>query len=398
VERFDEKGGLMPENPELAKACFDDLLRKLSGSRKCKQAMIAVSAPNQSFHWTGFTGETHTGEPVVENTPYFIASIDKLYNATLAMMLAERGDLDVDSSICSYLPETITRGLHRFGGRDFTGRITLRHLLTHTSGLADWFEDYPKGGASLADIVFEEGDRNLSIEELAGYVRDRLRPHFPPQDLTARRQKIRYSDTNFILLAAIIEAVTGLPLHAVHSRMLYEPYNLCQTYFPGQSQPLAPTSPPMVLRANGQPLHIPLLIQSVNGIYSTGPDMMKFIRLLMKGELFTKPGTLAEMTSPWRRFGFPMDRAALRSPNWPIEYAVGMMRFRVPRFCTPLAPVPALLGHTGSTGCWLFYCPEMDVTISGSVEDAAAGAVPFRTVPLILQILSKAGWGRSFEI
>ena len=278
------------------------------------------------------------------------------------------------------------------GGRDRTTEITLRHLLTHTSGLADWFEDYPKGGAKLAGIVFEEGDRNLAIEELTGHVRDRLRPHFPPQDLAARRSRIRYSDTNFILMVEIIEAVTGQPLHEVHQRMLYEPFGLTHTYFPDQSQPLVPTSPPMVLRVNGVPLHIPLLIRSIKGIYSTAADMMKFIRLLMKGELFGKPETLAAMMSNWRRFSFPMDRAALRSPNWPIEYAIGMMRFRVPRLFTPLAPIPAVFGHTGSTGCWLFYCPELDVAISGSVEDATAGAVPFGTAPKILRRLSQAGW------
>jgi CubicO group peptidase (beta-lactamase class C family) len=382
----------MPENTDLARNSLEDLLCGVAKSSKGKQAIIAVDAPKQSFRWTGSTGKTETGEPISEKTPFFIASIDKLYNATIAMMLAESGTLDVDQSICNYLPATITRGLHQDGGRDRTAEITLRHLLTHTSGLPDWFEDYPKGGSSLASIVLEEGDRMLSIEELAGHVRDSLRPHFPPQELAAKHRKIRYSDTNFILMAEIIEAVTGQPLHEVHQRMLYEPFGLSQTYFPGQSQPLMPTSAPMVLRANGKPLHIPLLIKSVKGIYSTAADMMKFIRRLMQCELFGNPETLTAMMSRWHRFGFPMDRAALRSPNWPIEYAIGMMRFRVPRLFTLLAPMPEVVGHTGSTGCWLFYCPELEVMIAGSVEDAAAGAVPFRITPEILKILFQSGW------
>ncbi len=382
----------MSENTKQARKLLEELLRGVAKSSRGKQAIIAVDAPKQAFRWIGSAGKTVEGEPVVENTPFFIASIDKLYNATIAMMLVESGKLDLDQSICAYLPETLTRGLHQYGGRDRTAAITLRHLLTHTSGLPDWFEDYPKGGSSLANIVLAEGDRMLSIEELADHVRDRLRPHFPPQDLTGTRPKMRYSDTNFILMVEIIEAVTGLPLHAVHQRMLYEPFELSQTYFYNQSQPLIPPSSPMVLRVNGQPLHIPLLIQSVKGIYSTAADMMKFINRLMKREVFANPETLTAMTRNWRRFGFPMDRAALRSPNWPIEYAIGMMRFRVPRVFTPLEPMPAVFGHTGSTGCWLFYCPELEVAISGSVEDAAAGAVPFGTTPKILKILLQAGW------
>ncbi|MBM9537543.1 serine hydrolase domain-containing protein [Desulfobulbus alkaliphilus] len=385
----------MSENPDLARNLLEDLLRGLAKSRKGNQAIVAVDAPNQSFRWIGSVGETEAGDPVVENTPFFIASIDKLYNATIAMMLAESGKLDLDQSIRGYLPNTITHGLHQYGGRDRTAEITPRHLLTHTSGLADWFEDYPKGGSSLAEIVFAQGDRMLSIDELAGHVRERLKAHFPPQDLPGKRPKIRYSDTNFILMAEIIEAVTGLPLHEVHQRMLYEPFGLAQTCFFKQSQPLLLTSAPMILRVNGEPLHIPLLIQSVKGIYSTVADMMKFMRRLMKNEVFASPETLTAMMSPWRRFGFPMDRAALRSPSWPIEYAIGMMRFRVPRLFSPIAPIPAVLGHTGSTGCWLFYCPELDVAIAGSMEDAAAGAVPFRMAPDILKILIKSGWKAS---
>ncbi len=382
----------MSVNKDLARESLEDLLRGVVASSKGRQAIMAVDAPKQSFRWTGSAGTNEAGEALSENTPFFIASIDKLYNTTLAMILAESGTLDVDQSICHYLPATTTRGLHQAGGRDRTAEITLRHLLTHSSGLPDWFDDHPEGGSSLAGIVLEEGDRMLSIEELAAHVRDRLKPHFPPQDLAAKRRRIRYSDTNFILLVEIVEAVTGRPLHEVHRRMLYEPLGLTQTFFPGRSRPLTPTSPPMVLRANGRPLHIPLLIQSVNGIYSTAADMMNFIRRLMQGELFGNPETLTAMTSGWRRFGLPMDRTALRSPNWPIEYATGMMRFRVPRCFSPLTPIPAVVGHTGSTGCWLFHCPELDVMMAGSVDDAAAGAVPFRTTPEILKRLHRAGW------
>jgi CubicO group peptidase (beta-lactamase class C family) len=304
-------------------------------------------------------------------------------------MLSEAGEIDLDESICGYLPETITQRLHHDGRRDRTVEITVRHLLTHTSGLADWYEDHPKGGPSLFESILEAGDRMLTIEELTTYVRDHLRPHFPPQDLAGKRPRVRYSDMNFTLIVAIIEAVTGRPLEEVHERMLYAPLGLRQTYFLGRSQPLAPTPAPMVLRAKGEPLRIPLLIQSAGGIYSTAADMMTFIRRLMKGEVFRKPETLAAMTSRWHRFGFPLDRAALRSPSWPIEYGIGIMRFRLPRWLTPTAPMPAVLGHTGSTGCWLFYCPEWDMALSGSVEEATAGAVPFRIVPKILSILRR---------
>jgi D-alanyl-D-alanine carboxypeptidase len=93
------------------------------------------------------------------------------------------------------------------------------------------------------------------------------------------------------------------------------------------------------------------------------------------------------MQQRWNRFGLPLDAAALRAPSWPIEYGLGLMRFQLPRFLTPLHPMPAVIGHTGSTGSWLFHCPELDVRIAGTVNQATAGAVPYRFVPKLLRAL-----------
>lgn len=383
----------MPDRTDVTRGRLEGLLRRLTTRKPIEQAIVAVESGDQSLRWIGAVGEVTTGGQVVEETPFFIASIDKLYNATIAMMLSETGRLDLDDPITTYLPSAITRRLHRHRGTDYSERITVRHLLSHTSGLADWLEDYPKGGPSLIERVLDEGDRTLTIEELATQVRDQLRPHFPPQDLSAKRPKARYSDTNFMLIIAIIEAVTDQPLHEVHEQMLYRPLGLRHTYFPGLTQPLDPTPAPMVLCAKGQPLSIPLLMRSIRGIYSTAADTMAFLRRLVRNDVFQNPETLASMQSRWHGFGLPLDRAALRSPGWPVEYGLGMMRFRLPRVFTPTAPMPSILGHTGSTGCWLFYCPEWDVLLSGSVEEATAGAVPYRTVPRILNILRSSEWG-----
>ena len=382
----------MPHNADVTTEQLQDLLHKLTRRKRIAQAVVAIESGDRAFRWIGTLGETSSGDRVVEDTPFFIASIDKLYNATIAMMLSETATLDVDEPVSAYLSPSIIRGLHRYRGSDFSEKITVRHLLTHTSGIADWLEDYPKRGPNLFEGIVLEGDRALSIEELTAHVRDKLKPHFPPQDLSGRSPKARYSDTNFMLIIAIIEAVTGQPLNKVHERMLYEPLALQHTYFPGLSRPMAPARDPMVLRARGEPLHIPLLIKSVRGIYSTAADMITFLRALMRGEVFQAPETLANMLSSWHRFGFPFDRAALRSPGWPIEYGTGVMRFRLPRLFTPVAPTPSMVGHTGSTGCWLFFCPELDVLLAGSVGEATAGAVPFRTVPRILRALRDSKW------
>jgi CubicO group peptidase (beta-lactamase class C family) len=254
------------------------------------------------------------------------------------------------------------------------------------SGLADWLEDRPKGGHSLVEQLLSEGDRAISFEEIVHYVRDRLLPHFAPQSLASRRPKVRYCDTNFILLAAIIEAVAGQPLHRVHEQMIYQPLNLRQSWMAGYSRPLDATAAAATLWAGDRPVEIPLMMRSSWGMYSTAQDALTFLEALTKNRIFERPTTFGLMQA-WHRFGLPLDRAAVRSPQWPIEYGLGLMRFHVPRMIAPFGRVPALIGHTGSTGSWLFHCPERDVFFAGTVDQTTAGALPFRFVPKLLRAL-----------
>jgi D-alanyl-D-alanine carboxypeptidase len=96
-----------------------------------KQAIMAVESGDGSFRWSGARGADITAE-----SPFFIASIDKLYNAAIVMMLAEQGKLNLADPISAHLPADLTRGLHSLNGTDYSNKLTIRHLLSHTSGLA----------------------------------------------------------------------------------------------------------------------------------------------------------------------------------------------------------------------------------------------------------------------
>ena len=61
-----------------------------------------------------------------------------------------------------------------------------------------------------------------------------------------------------------------------------------------------------------------------------------------------------------------------------------MMRLVLPRALTPLRRIPSVIGHTGSTGTWLFYCGELDLYLAGCVDQATAAPIPFRFVPRVL--------------
>lgn len=364
------------------------ILESLAAQKPVQQAIMAVESGDGLFRWSDAVGTAVDGTPLLPETPFFIASIDKLYNAVITLMLVEDGRISLDDPIAGYLPANLTRHLHVLNGKDYTGALTIRHLLSHATGLPDWLEDYPRKAKSLFEKVLVSGDLSMTYDDIADLVRG-LKPHFPPQDLSASRIKVRYSDTNFVLIIALIEAVCERPLHEVHVDMLYRPLGLHHTYFAGASQPLESTPAPVPLRAGGKVIELPALIKSVRGIYSTADDTIAFLRSLAQGKIFRNPETFSLMQSRWNRFGFPIDRAALRSPNWPIAYGLGIKKFQLPSMFTSFKRLPAVIGHTGSTGCWLFWCPEMDMYFSGSVDEAGAGAVPYRVIPQILQVLQQ---------
>ena len=155
---------------------LERLFQEVAARKPIWHAVMAVESGDGSFRWGRAVGDADgTGRPMLPGTPFFIASIDKLLNATIAVALAGRGALDLDAPLPAYLPDEVTRGLHRWKGTDATARITVRHLLAHASGLPDWLEDRPRGGLSVVDRVVRDGDVAFELAEIAAVVRA-LRP------------------------------------------------------------------------------------------------------------------------------------------------------------------------------------------------------------------------------
>ncbi len=369
---------------------LENLIRRQISKKHIHHAIIALESGDKSFRWVGAAGEAHSdGTPMREDTPYFIASVTKLYIAASILKLHERNEINIENPVSEYLPRQLIVGLHILHGTDYTGKITIRHLLSHTTGLPDWLEDRPKKGKSLVENIENEKDRTISVEEAISYVRENLTPHFPLQPLNDGRKKVRYSDTNFQLLIAILEERTGKSLHNVFDELIYKPIGLHRTYHPGH-EPDSSTAAHATMWIGDKPFEWPLLFKSFRDLISTVDDQLLFMRRLMNGELFQKPETVGLMQQNWNRFGLPRDLVAVRLPGWPIEYGLGMMRMKMPRIFTPVKPIPAFVGHTGVTGSWLFYCPELDLYLCGTFDQVSAAAMPFRVVPKLLRIVGDA--------
>lgn len=365
-------------------AALDAVLDRLVARRGVRHALVAVDGGDGVFGWSGARGvATADGAPMEVDTLFPLASVTKLYTGVLALGLVEEGRLDLDAPVTSVRPDLT--GLHAGADGDLTSRVTVRHLLTHTSGLPDYYLDAPADGPNLHQRLVAEGDRPFTFDEVVEVVR-RLPPHFPPARLDGSgRVRARYSDTNFQVLGALVTEVTGQPFGAALRERVLAPAGLAHTFLAGEVRPDETVASIWAGDAELQPARALASMGPDGGLVATIGDVLRFARALFSGAVFDDESTLARMQERWYRFGFPRDRTALLAPGWPVEYGLGIMRYRLPRLLSPLRPVPPVYGHTGATGTWLFHCPAWAVTVAGTVGQVTAAGVPYRVAPRLLR-------------
>ncbi len=364
---------------------LEGLLDQLMNLKGVRHAILAVESLDGSFSWRGARGTAQPkGDPMEIETPFWIASVTKLFIASAILKLHETGRLSIDDLVIDYLPEDLLKGVHIINGLDYYNRLSIRHLLSHASGIPDYLEIKQKGEGTLIDRVLEGHDISWSLEDILQIVRNVNAPHFQPQDLSSSQYRIRYSDTNFQILIAIIERVTEKPIEDVYREMLFQPLDLGRTFLPG-SKPPASVEPTAAVWVENTPFNNkPLAMRSFGDLNSTVVDLIAFMRALINGKVFARAETLDLMCGIWQTFGFSLSQLA---PGWPIQYGLGMMRFRMPRPFAPFRPMPEVIGHTGAVGSWLFYCPKLELILTGTVGQLTAAAAPFKLTPKLLRIL-----------
>jgi D-alanyl-D-alanine carboxypeptidase len=357
------------------------LVSAVDGGRYIRHGLAAVAAADGTWSWHGAHGVLDPeGTPATTMSRYPVASVTKLYTAVVVMRLVEQGRVRLTDRMVDILVPEVTTGLHVLGGVDRTAEITVEHLLSHTSGLADYYEEGVAGRPSAQERLLAGEDAPMPFEEVLSVVRS-LKPHFPPQSVDAPKRKARYADTNYQLLGAIIESICEEPLHAVFDSTLFGPLELGETSsYPhpprngGSSEPDARVwAKDVLLRPEGALKHQ----KADGGLISTLGDQIRFMQALVGGGVFEDPTTWPSMFERFSRVFFPVD------------YGLGVMRYAPSRLMSPLFPIPAIVGHTGSTATWLFHCPELEVVLAGAF-DVAQPPLPFRFLPKVLRAISKS--------
>ena len=283
------------------------------------------------------TWSPRASAPDVDSTLWDVASLTKVIATTPALMLlVERRRVDLDAPVARYLPE--------FNGPG-TAAVTVRHLLTHTSGLRAWLplNRLARDSAAAMRIVFQQT------------------PQVPPGTRT------EYSDFNAILLGEIVRRAAGAPLDQFAAREIFAPLDLRATMFRPPRSLVARIAPTGVWR--GHPVAGVVNDQNAvrlggvaghAGLFGTAADLARFAQFMLReGAPPHGPRLLkAETVRAFTRVAVPARRgSSARTLGWeavPTGETVSSAG-------TLLGP--RSYGHTGWTGTSLWIDPDRGIFV-----------------------------------
>jgi D-alanyl-D-alanine carboxypeptidase len=358
---FARTGTPYPIDPALA-AALERVLDQSVADMGIPGVVLAVNVPGLGS-WAGARGvaDRASGVPMVPTDHFRIASISKMFVATVALQLVQEGWLLLDHSVEHWLPGLVPNG----------DQITVRQLLSHTSGIHDYLSE------EFAERALAEPGRAWAPEEL---VAEALRhsPAFAP----GAPGRWSYSNTNYVLLGMIVERVTRYPLHTEIRNRILNPLGLRDTFF----EPFE--APPSVMHSYERQRDFADVNLSfawaAGSMTSTAEDLARFAQALFGGALL-RPEMLDLMQSTYGGHGT-------------LNYGLGLMQDQIGAGTgASNQPRPAALvrGHTGGligSRSVLWYLPARGITLAVDINlmNADPNRVAERTLAAVLAFFGDA--------
>ena len=264
----------------------------LSTNREVPGVALHIDSELLGVSWSGAAGviDLVTKAPLTPENPVRIASNTKTFVATSILRLAEDGFLELDASISRYLPPELVKALVR--GGYLPEQISVRHLLTHTSGIFDFSQ------SPAYDRMYEENPkyRWTRAEQVQGAM-DWGRPYGAPGKVFS------YSDTGYILLGEILERKTGQSMgRAIKQLVQYEKHGITSTWqeiFEREPENLRPRAHQYDGEKDTYCDDASIDLYGGGGLVSTVKDLSAFMRVVFTGKVYSKPETLQTMLIPY---------------------------------------------------------------------------------------------------
>lgn len=293
--------------------------------------------------WIGADGKADIASDIEMESchTFLIASISKVFTSAATYRYIDKGVLSLDDPISQWLDASVVEKV------DNADQAQIRHLLAHTSGIADYYT-----------FQFELDRIN------------KLTNGFTKQDVLAYTYGVSatnevgetyyYSNTNFLLLAMILEQASGLSFEEVYQQEVFTPLGLNSAYY-SETQPIPDGTVKgyVDVYGNGQHIESEFLYNDELGIGGDGGiainafDLAIFFEQMMKGNLISS-SSIVDMTS-W--FDLPQGWISDSDPLGQTENGVGIERFNT--------SYGSAVGHTGGIDGFTtiaLYFPDEDMT------------------------------------
>lgn len=253
------------------------------------QGAVLVAAADGVLLREGYgAADRETERPITPDTQFMIGSLTKPFTASLILQLAAEKRLDLEAPIATYLPDYPSPG---------AGEITVHHLLSHSSGIPDLV----RAGEFRARL-----GESHSPGELTAYLRD-APLEFPPGEGSA------YSNSNYVLLGMIAEAVTGRTWADLVTERICAPLALRGTGVYPDYPDRSDFAVGYVAVAERPPLPAPYTHPScgyaAGGLASTVDDLYRLDRALYGTQLLTRESVAAMLAphAPPHAYGWMLD-------------------------------------------------------------------------------------------
>jgi len=268
------------ETVEPQSADYKQLLSEyLTKNPAIKGAMASVSTRDENI-WVGAEGlaEVSNNQQMDTEAFFSIASLTKPFIATLVLQLVEEGKCSLDDLVMDHIKQDYVQQVPNIND------ITIKHLLSHTSGVYDYLEN-----GTLHLQAINTPDARYTLEDRVNYAIENGDPEFTPGE------GYSYSNTNYVLLGQLVEDITGNDLKHELEYRIFEPLSLENTFFAPQEQMQN------LIHGYYGDTDVTNFIFNFDwnspdgGIYSTMSDLKTFFHALFEGQLFDQTETLSQM-------------------------------------------------------------------------------------------------------
>ena len=223
-------------------------------------------------------------------------------------------------------------------GIDYSKEITIKHLMSNTSGIPDYFTS-----EAMRELTAGT-DQSWGFERTIESAKQ-MKPKFTPG------KKAQYSDTNYQLLGRIIETITKKDIHTVFKESIFDELKLENTYLYEDVNDNRPA--PIYYR--DKEIDLPKYMSSIGpegGIVSTAKESMIFLKAFINGHFFRK-------------------KISMSLKNGELLFGPGLFFYGVGIARQPISIKElknGLIGHWGQTGAFSFYHPKTDLYFTGTSQ------------------------------